>query len=45
MAATRWSQVLLYDYGRHAQYISEEKVQDFWKVCSTIEHRESLATC
>ncbi|XHG09504.1 hypothetical protein AWENTII_012559 [Aspergillus wentii] len=31
MAATRWSEILVYDYGRHSQFLSTEKVQNFQK--------------
>jgi hypothetical protein len=29
MAALRWAQIPLYDYGRHAQYVSPEKIKGF----------------
>ncbi|EYE99210.1 uncharacterized protein EURHEDRAFT_541056 [Aspergillus ruber CBS 135680] len=29
MAATRWAQVLMYDHGRHTQYVASEKVINF----------------
>jgi hypothetical protein len=31
MAALRWAQIPLYDYGRHAQYVSPEKRKGFGK--------------
>lgn len=36
MAATRWAQVLLYDYGRRTDYIPSEKVINFQKVRFTL---------
>lgn len=32
MAATRWAEILLYDYGRHVQYIPLKDAQNFQKV-------------
>ena len=33
MAATRWAQILLYDYGHHTQFVPDDKVANFQKVC------------
>ena len=34
MAATRWAQILMYDYGQHTQFVPGEKVANFQKVCT-----------
>lgn len=36
MAATRWAQILMYDYGQHTQFVSHEKVANFQKVCTSM---------
>lgn len=36
MAALRWAQIPLYDYGRHVQYVSKEKQIGFLKVLHQI---------
>ena len=36
MAACRWAECLLYEYGRHAKYVPKDKVISFWKVCLSL---------
>lgn len=43
MAATRWAQILMYDYGQHTQFVPYGKVANFQKVCISSRASKSIA--